>query len=102
MTSTARTSRCRRSRSSSSSSASWSSRPRRLSGRVRGGWAKARVERVAHGAHDGAIHAHPNALQTRLEARFNFVVAAILTALPFAGVHVRCCCWMIRCRRCRC
>jgi membrane protease YdiL (CAAX protease family) len=26
--------------------------------------------------------------QTRLEARFNFVVAAILTALPFAGVHV--------------
>jgi len=27
-------------------------------------------------------------LQTRLEARFNFVVAAGLTALPFAGVHV--------------
>jgi membrane protease YdiL (CAAX protease family) len=26
--------------------------------------------------------------QTRLEARFNFVVAAILTALPFAGVHI--------------
>ena len=26
--------------------------------------------------------------QTRLEARFNFVVAAALTALPFAGVHV--------------
>jgi membrane protease YdiL (CAAX protease family) len=26
--------------------------------------------------------------QTRLEARFNFVVAAVLTALPFAGVHV--------------
>jgi membrane protease YdiL (CAAX protease family) len=23
-----------------------------------------------------------------LEARFNFVVAAVLTALPFAGVHV--------------
>ena len=27
-------------------------------------------------------------LPTRLEARFNFVVAAVLTALPFAGVHV--------------
>ena len=27
-------------------------------------------------------------LQTRLEARFNFVVAAVLTTLPFAGVHV--------------
>ena len=27
-------------------------------------------------------------LQTRLEARFNFVVAAVLTALPFAGVPV--------------
>ena len=27
-------------------------------------------------------------LQTRLEARFNFVVAVGLTALPFAGVHV--------------
>jgi uncharacterized protein len=27
-------------------------------------------------------------LQTRMEARFNFVVAAALTALPFAGVHV--------------
>jgi membrane protease YdiL (CAAX protease family) len=27
-------------------------------------------------------------LQTRLEARFNFVLAAVLTALPFAGVHV--------------
>jgi uncharacterized protein len=26
--------------------------------------------------------------QTRLEARFNFVAAAVLTALPFAGVHV--------------
>jgi CAAX protease family protein len=26
--------------------------------------------------------------QTRLEARLNFVVAAALTALPFAGVHV--------------
>jgi membrane protease YdiL (CAAX protease family) len=26
--------------------------------------------------------------QTRLEGRFNFVVAAVLTALPFAGVHV--------------
>ena len=26
--------------------------------------------------------------QTRLEARFNFVVAAVLTALPFAGGHV--------------
>jgi membrane protease YdiL (CAAX protease family) len=26
--------------------------------------------------------------QTRLEARFNFVVAAVLSALPFAGVHV--------------
>ena len=26
--------------------------------------------------------------QTRLEARFNFVVAAIVSALPFAGVHV--------------
>jgi uncharacterized protein len=26
--------------------------------------------------------------QTRLESRFNFVVAAALTALPFAGVHV--------------
>jgi CAAX protease family protein len=26
--------------------------------------------------------------QTRLEARFNFVVAAVLTALPFAGVHL--------------
>ena len=26
--------------------------------------------------------------QTRLEARFNFVVAAVLTALPFAGVHM--------------
>jgi membrane protease YdiL (CAAX protease family) len=26
--------------------------------------------------------------QTRLDARFNFVVAAVLTALPFAGVHV--------------
>jgi uncharacterized protein len=26
--------------------------------------------------------------QTRLEARFNFVVAAVLAALPFAGVHV--------------
>jgi membrane protease YdiL (CAAX protease family) len=26
--------------------------------------------------------------QTRLEARFNFVVAAVVTALPFAGVHV--------------
>jgi uncharacterized protein len=26
--------------------------------------------------------------QTRLEARFNFVVTAALTALPFAGVHV--------------
>jgi uncharacterized protein len=26
--------------------------------------------------------------QTRLEARFNFVLAAVLTALPFAGVHV--------------
>jgi membrane protease YdiL (CAAX protease family) len=26
--------------------------------------------------------------QTRLEARFNFVVAAVLTALPFAAVHV--------------
>jgi membrane protease YdiL (CAAX protease family) len=26
--------------------------------------------------------------QTRLEARFNFVVAAVLTAVPFAGVHV--------------
>jgi len=25
--------------------------------------------------------------QTRLEARYNFVVAAVLTALPFAGVH---------------
>jgi uncharacterized protein len=27
-------------------------------------------------------------LQTRLEARFNFVLAAVLTALPFAGVHI--------------
>jgi membrane protease YdiL (CAAX protease family) len=27
-------------------------------------------------------------LQTRLEARFNFIIAAVLTALPFAGVHV--------------
>jgi uncharacterized protein len=26
--------------------------------------------------------------QTRLEARFNFAIAAALTALPFAGVHV--------------
>jgi uncharacterized protein len=26
--------------------------------------------------------------QTRLEARFNFIVAAVLTALPFAGVHI--------------
>jgi uncharacterized protein len=26
--------------------------------------------------------------QTRLEARFNFIVAAALTALPFAGVHI--------------
>jgi membrane protease YdiL (CAAX protease family) len=26
--------------------------------------------------------------QTRLEARFNFVISAVLTALPFAGVHV--------------
>jgi membrane protease YdiL (CAAX protease family) len=26
--------------------------------------------------------------QTRLEARFNFVVAAVLTAVPFASVHV--------------
>jgi membrane protease YdiL (CAAX protease family) len=26
--------------------------------------------------------------QTRLESRFNFVVAAMLTALPFAGVHL--------------
>jgi uncharacterized protein len=26
--------------------------------------------------------------QTRLEARFNFVVVAVLTALPFAGVHM--------------
>jgi membrane protease YdiL (CAAX protease family) len=26
--------------------------------------------------------------QTRLEARFNFVLAAVLTTLPFAGVHV--------------
>jgi uncharacterized protein len=26
--------------------------------------------------------------QTRLEARFNFIVAAVLTTLPFAGVHV--------------
>jgi membrane protease YdiL (CAAX protease family) len=26
--------------------------------------------------------------QTRLESRFNFVAAAILTALPFAGVHL--------------
>jgi membrane protease YdiL (CAAX protease family) len=26
--------------------------------------------------------------QTRLEARFNFVIAAVVTALPFAGVHV--------------
>jgi membrane protease YdiL (CAAX protease family) len=26
--------------------------------------------------------------QTRLEARFNFVVAAVVAALPFAGVHV--------------
>jgi len=26
--------------------------------------------------------------QSRLEARFNFVVAAVLTTLPFAGVHV--------------
>jgi uncharacterized protein len=26
--------------------------------------------------------------QTRLEARFNFVVAAVLTTLPFAGVHI--------------
>jgi uncharacterized protein len=26
--------------------------------------------------------------QTRLEARFNFVIAAALTTLPFAGVHV--------------
>jgi membrane protease YdiL (CAAX protease family) len=26
--------------------------------------------------------------QTRLEARFNFVVAALLSALPFAGVHL--------------
>ena len=26
--------------------------------------------------------------QTRLEARFNFVVAGVLTALPFAGVHI--------------
>jgi membrane protease YdiL (CAAX protease family) len=37
--------------------------------------------------------------QTRLEARFNFVVAAVLTALPFAGVCTsRCCSWMIRSR----
>jgi hypothetical protein len=27
-------------------------------------------------------------LPNHLEARFNFVVAAVLTALPFAGVHV--------------
>jgi uncharacterized protein len=26
--------------------------------------------------------------QTRLEARFNFILAAVLTALPFAGVHM--------------
>jgi uncharacterized protein len=26
--------------------------------------------------------------QTRLEARFNFIIAALLTAVPFAGVHV--------------
>jgi membrane protease YdiL (CAAX protease family) len=26
--------------------------------------------------------------QTRLEARYNFIVAAVLTALPFAGVHI--------------
>jgi uncharacterized protein len=26
--------------------------------------------------------------QTRLEARFNFVLAAFLTALPFGGVHI--------------
>jgi uncharacterized protein len=26
--------------------------------------------------------------QTRLEARFNFIIAALLTALPFAGLHV--------------
>jgi uncharacterized protein len=26
--------------------------------------------------------------QTRLEARFNFVLAAVLTALPFGGVHI--------------
>jgi membrane protease YdiL (CAAX protease family) len=26
--------------------------------------------------------------QTRLEARFNFIVAAVLTAMPFAGVHI--------------
>jgi membrane protease YdiL (CAAX protease family) len=26
--------------------------------------------------------------QTRLEARFNFVVAAVVTAVPFAGVHI--------------
>lgn len=96
MTSTACTSRCRRSRSSSSSSASWSSR---LLGRVRGGRVRLGVERVAHGAHDGAIHAHPNALQTRLEARSNFVMAAILTAPPFAGVHVRCCCRALTRRR---
>jgi uncharacterized protein len=28
-------------------------------------------------------------LQTRLEARLNFAAAAVLVALPFAGVHVR-------------
>jgi membrane protease YdiL (CAAX protease family) len=27
-------------------------------------------------------------IQTRLEARFNFIVAAALTAPPFAGVHI--------------
>jgi membrane protease YdiL (CAAX protease family) len=26
--------------------------------------------------------------QTRLEVRFNFILAAVLTALPFAGVHM--------------
>jgi hypothetical protein len=39
--------------------------------------------------------------QTRLEARSNFVVAAVLTTLPFAGVHLRCYSSISRYRRSR-
>ena len=41
--------------------------------------------------------------QTRLEARFNFVLAGLLTALPFAGVHIPLLLLdEIRCRRSYC